>query len=68
MHAYHVLHVDAAHEACLDALKSGTKLVALLLDHLPSLQNGHRPARALDLLRWKLLAFIELMMDTSPKG
>ena len=36
-HAYHVLYTDAAHGACLDALKSGTKLVALLLDHSPSL-------------------------------
>ena len=67
-HAYHVLHADAAHGACLDALKSGTKLVALLLYHQPSLRNGHPLARAMHLVRRKIFTFMELTMDTNPKG
>ena len=66
--AYHVLHADAAHGAGLDALKSDTKLVALLLDHPPSLQNGHPPTRAHYLTRQKLLALMKLMADTNPKS
>ena len=66
--AYHVLHADAAHGAGLDALKSGIKLVALLLDHSPSLRNGHPPTRAHNLVRRKLLAHMKLPVDTNPKS
>ena len=68
MLAYHVLHADAANGAGLDALKSGTKLVALLLDHPPPLGNGDPPARAHKLVRRKLLALMKLSVDTNPKG
>ena len=68
MLAYHVLHADAAHGAGLDALKSGAKLVALLLDHPSPLGNGDPPARAHKLVRWKLLALMKLAVHTSPKG
>ena len=65
---YHVLHANAAHGAGLDALKSGMKLVALVLDHSPLLRNGHPPTRAHNLVRRKLQALMKLPVDTNPKS
>ena len=63
---YHVFDAEATHGTAFDALKGGTKLVALLLYHPPSLQEGHPPTLALHLVWRKLLTFMELMMNMNP--
>ena len=56
-HVYHIFDAESAHGTSLDALKGGTKLVALLLYHPPTLREGHLPLLALHLVWRELLVF-----------
>mgnify|MGYP005813535443 CR=1 FL=1 len=68
MRAYHVSNAGTTHGMCLNALKYGLILGALLLDEQPSLLNRADATVAFKLVGLKDLPFMECFMDSRPKN